>query len=284
VGVTDPREHARRVAAVFDRVAEGYDSPAMRYFPLAADRLAVKLKPAPGHKVLDVCAGTGAVTLALAQMVGPRGRISAIDLSEAMLARLEEKRVKLGIENIDVYVMDAACPEFRSGCFDHVVSSFGIFFMPDMVSALREWVRVLRPGGQVLFTTFAASAFEPYLTMFFDRLQALGVPRPPADSPVRQLHDPEAGRRLAEAAGLTDVQVATEQLGHDLHRVLDWWEIVWYSGLRNYVQGLSPEALETFRSAHLAELESRAGPDGLRLDVPVHFVQGVKPSQDGSKI
>ncbi len=73
MGDNDPREHVRRITAVFDQVAEGYDSPALRYFPFVADRLALKLRPAPGQKVLDICAGTGVVSHALAQQVGPSG-------------------------------------------------------------------------------------------------------------------------------------------------------------------------------------------------------------------
>lgn len=285
MGDNDPRgEHVRRVAATFDRAAEGYDSPAMRYFPFAADRLALKLRPAPGQKVLDVCAGTGVVSLALAQLVGPQGRVFAIDLSEAMLARLEEKKRKFGLEHIDIHVMDAARPEFRSGYFDHVVSSFGIFFMPDMAAALREWVRVLRPGGRLMFTAFAASAFEPYKAMFFERLKSYGVEPAQTMSPARQLYDPAECRRLAESAGLQDVQVETEQLGYHLRDPRDWWEIIRYTGLRNFVQGLAPEALAAFRAAHLAEVESKAGADGLWLDVAVHFVRGIRPGQSNSGI
>jgi len=282
MGEVDPQEHVRRVTAVFDRVAEGYDGPALRYFPYAADRLVLRLHPKPGDKVLDVCAGTGAASLALAQVVGPRGRVFAIDLSEAMLARLDEKRRKFGIEQLDVHVMDAAKPEFRRDYFNHVVSSFGIFLMPDMTAALREWVRVLRPGGRLMFTAFTGSAFEPGKTLFFDRLKALGVDTAPAMSPARQLEDPDACRRLAEAAGLADVVVETEQLGYHLRKARDWWEIVWFTGLRNFVQNLPLDAVESFRRAHLAEVETLAGPDGIWLDVGVHFVRGTKPEAGAS--
>lgn len=280
----DPREHVRRVTAVFDQVADGYDSPALRYFPLAADRLALKLRPTPGQKVLDVCAGTGVASLALAQLVGPSGRVFAIDLSEAMLARLEEKKRQFGLEHIDVHVMDASRPEFHSEYFDHVVSSFGIFFMPDMASALREWVRVLRPGGTLMFTAFAASAFEPCKTMFFERLKNYGVEPAQAMSPARQLYDPAECRRLAESAGLRDVQVESEQLGYRLRNPQDWWEIVWYTGLRNFVQGLAPDELAAFRAAHLAEVELKAGAEGLWIDAAVHFARGIRPGRKISGI
>lgn len=48
-----------RLAAIFNEVAAGYDSPALRFFPFAADRLITRLQPRAGEKILDVAAGTG---------------------------------------------------------------------------------------------------------------------------------------------------------------------------------------------------------------------------------
>ena len=118
------------MTAVFNRVARGYDDPALRFFPFGADRLIVRLDPDREAKILDVATGTGAVALAAAQAVGAEGRVMAIDLAEGMLDRLQEKIVKFGIRNIDRHVMDAATLEFRRDYFDFVVCSFGIFFCP----------------------------------------------------------------------------------------------------------------------------------------------------------
>src|SRR3972149_4793982 len=142
----DPPE---AVASIFNRVAAGYDDAALRFFPFCADRLITRLNPAPGTKILDIATGTGVVALAAAQAVGDRGRVMAIDLAEGMLDRLQEKIGKFGIPNIDLHVMDAAALEFRSEYFDHVVCSFGIFFLPDMSVGLREWTRGTKPGGRI---------------------------------------------------------------------------------------------------------------------------------------
>ncbi len=153
---------------------------------------------------MDIAAGTGVVALAAAQAVGARGRVMAIDLAEGMLDRLQEKIVKFGIGNIDLHVMDAQKLDFRRDYFDYVICSFGIFFLPDMSAALREWVRVLKPGGRVVFTTFGKSAFQPMMQRFIGRLQQYGVLSPDDSAPAgMRLADATRCRELVEGAGLS---------------------------------------------------------------------------------
>ncbi len=60
--------------------------------------------------------------------------------------------------------------------------------------------------------------------------------------------------------------------------------IVRYTGLRNFMQGLAPDALAAFRVVHLVEVESKAVADGIWLDVAVHFVRGNRPARPNSGI
>lgn len=145
--MTEDASAARdRLTAVFNQVATGYDSPALRFFPFAADRLILRLQPNAGEKVLDVATGTGAATLAAAQAVGTSGRVIAIDIADDMLTRLQSKIDKFGITNVDLHVMDAAALEFRRDYFHHVISGFGLFFLPDMGAAAAVGGGVA-PGG-----------------------------------------------------------------------------------------------------------------------------------------
>lgn len=275
----------QQVARVFNQVAAGYDHAALRFFPFAADRLIMRLNPASGTKILDVAAGTGAVALAAAQAVGPQGRVSAVDLAETMLDRLQEKIAKFGIRNIDLHVMDAAALEFRRDYFDFVVCSFGIFFLPDMVAGLKEWVRVTKPGGRIMFTAFGQPAFQPMMDRFIRRLERYGIRPPDPGTPLAgmRLADPARCRELLDAAGLTNIDVATEQLGYHLKDETQWWDVVWNSGTRGWIEKVPLAELESFRGAHLAEIRPLLGEQGLWLNVETHFATGIKPSAPSSR-
>jgi ubiquinone/menaquinone biosynthesis C-methylase UbiE len=273
----DPRA---QVAAAFNRVAAGYDNPASRFFPFCADRLIVRLNPARGAKILDVATGTGVVAMAAMQAVGHEGRVMAIDLAEGMLDRLQTKIDKFGIPNIDLHVMDAAALEFRSNYFDHVVCSFGISFLPDMALGLREWARVTKPGGRILFTVFGKQAFQPMMELFIRRIENFGVDAPDEDTPfaAMRLADPERCRDLLSGAGFKDIEVHTEQLGYHLKDEAEWWEVIWNSGMREWVERIPPARQESFRVEHLADVRPLMSEQGLWLNVETLFAAGTKPS------
>ncbi|OGI41876.1 MAG: hypothetical protein A2150_04760 [Candidatus Muproteobacteria bacterium RBG_16_64_11] len=276
---TDTDARRSSVIATFDRAAAGYDDEALRFFAFAADRLLVHLNPAPGNKILDIAAGTGAVALAAAQAVGPGGRVAAVDLSQAMLARLETKARALHLDNVDIHVMDAGALEFRRGYFDHAVCAFGLFFLPDMAAALRDWVRVLKPGGTLAFSAFGAEAFQPQMKLFFEALARHGL-GPDGNAPIiaaQRLYDPEYCRSLLSDAGLADAVVHTEQLGYHLKDGREWWTVAWNSALRGWVERLPAEARAEFQRAHVAEVDTLKTANGLWLNVETHFALGRKP-------
>ena len=272
----DPRE---RVISVFNLVAAGYDNPALRFFPFCADRLIARLNPQPGTKLLDVATGTGVVALAAAQAVGEQGRVMAIDLSEAMLDQLHEKIVKFGVRNIDLHVMDAGSLEFRRDYFDTVVCSYGIFFLPDMAAGLREWVRVLKPGGRVIFSVFGERSFQPMMERLVRRLEQHGVAADGDASAcaLKRLADPAQCRNLLSGAGLEQIGVTIEQLGYHLKDETQWWEVLWNSGMRGKLEQIPVAERDAFRAGHLAEVKPLLSEKGLWLDVETRFAVGTKP-------
>lgn len=278
--MTDDTGMRDRLAAVFNEAAAGYDSPALRFFPFAADRLILRLQPHAGDKILDVAAGTGAATLAAAQAVGPNGRVIAVDIAEGMLAQLQAKVDKFGVTNVDLHVMDAGSLEFRRDYFHHVVSAFGLFFLPDMAAALRQWMRVLRPGGTLMFTSFARGAFEPQAQMFFERLVEYGAVAPDQGRAyaMDRLAAAETCRHLLQEAGLTEIEVVSEQLGYHLRDANDWWEIVSFSGFRSLLSRLPEARQEAFRAAHLADIARLQTDRGIWLNVETLFARGRKPA------
>ena len=271
-------QHKQRVTKVFDTIASGYDNAAMRFFYFTADRLVDMLKPLPGQKVLDIAAGTGAFATGCAQAVKPGGRVMAIDLSDAMLGRLSQNAVKLGLTNIDIFQMDAEQLEFRKNHFDHTVCSFGLFFVPDMGKALKEWVRVTKPGGSVMFTSFSDDTFGPMAKMFIDQLEALGVAMNDPPFATQRLSSPDVCRALMADAGLESIELETIQAGYHLQCVDDWWAIVWNSGMRGLVQRLEEPQQQQFKSQHLEDVQALFAEQGLWLNVEVMVSHGRAPA------
>lgn len=268
-----------QIARLFDQLADGYDRAALRFFPFAADRLAQRLAPRPGEKILDVATGTGAVAVALAQRLGGTaaggggGRVMAVDISERMLDRAYANVRRMALHNVDLHPMDAAALEFRSGYFDAISCSFGLFFMQDMVEALREWRRVLRPGGRIALTGFGAEAFRPLADWYCEALRDSGGPAlQPEDFAWQRLATPETATALLTAAGFTRIECTIDQLGYHLQAPQDWWEIVWNSGFRAALADLDDAVLERFRERHLARVGAAFSEEVLWLNVPVLFV------------
>ncbi|HEY5682550.1 MAG TPA: class I SAM-dependent methyltransferase [Sulfuricaulis sp.] len=268
-----------RVISVFNLVADGYDDAALRFFPFCADRLVGRLNPAPGSKFLDVATGTGVVALAAAQAVGQQGRVMAIDLAETMLDRLQEKVAKFGVRNIDLHVMDAGSLDFRRDYFDYVACSFGIFLLPDMAAGLREWVRVLKPGGRVLFTAFGKRAFQPMMERLLTRLEHHGFMSAEEKSAMAsiRLAEPERCRELLFQAGLKEIEVTTEQVGYHLKDESQWRDVLWNSGMRGRLENIPTAERADFMAQHLAEVHPLMTEKGLWLDVETHFAAGTKP-------
>ena len=111
---------------------------------------------ARGQQVLDVACGTGVLARAAADRVGDAGAVVGVDLNPAMLAVAARVRPDLEWREADV----ADLP-FADGRFDAVLCQSALFFFPDVVGALREMARVVRPGGVVAVQTYAALPDQP---------------------------------------------------------------------------------------------------------------------------
>ena len=102
----------------------------------------------PGDAAIDVACGTGKLARALAERVGPRGRVEAVDLSPAMV---ERARAALNsLVQVRVNVADALALPFPDGAFDAATIAFGLRNLPDFEAGFAELRRVVRPAGRVV--------------------------------------------------------------------------------------------------------------------------------------
>jgi len=266
-----------KITQIFDQVAGDYDAPSNRFFPFAADQLTAKMQLHGRQRMLDVATGTGVVAVSAAQMART-GRVLAIDLSSAMLARAQAAADKMALDNIDFFEMDGQALTFKSDYFDHVLCGFGLFFFPDMSAGLTSWLRVLKPGGRVGFTSFAETAFEPMAGLFFARLSAFGLTFERLS--VQTLDHPDKCTQVLSEAGFTEVVVESAALGYHLANAEQWWDVIWGTALRGFLAALSPDALAQFKTEHLAEVATLATEKGLWMPVDVLFSIARKASAE----
>src|SRR5260370_509274 len=143
------------IVGVFSRAAATYDRIGPQIFAHFGEWLVQRARLAPGETVLDVAAGRGAVMFPAARRVGPNGRVIGIDLSAAMVSETAADIRNANLPQIELWQMNAEHLDFPDAAFDAVLCGFALWFFPHPVHALHEFLRVLKPGGRVLLTTWA---------------------------------------------------------------------------------------------------------------------------------
>ncbi|MGY8524467.1 class I SAM-dependent methyltransferase [Paracidovorax citrulli] len=117
-----------------------------------ADDMAGRIAELRPSRVLEIAAGTGVVTRAMAKVLPGEAELTVTDLNAPMLARAEAT----GVDGRQVQwrQADAMQLPFEDGSFDLVVCQFGVMFFPDKGKAFAEARRVLKPGGTLLFNVW----------------------------------------------------------------------------------------------------------------------------------
>lgn len=139
----------RGFAGSIPQLYEHYMVPLM--FDVYAADLSAALRRLCPSRVLEIAAGTGALTRRLAQDLPDGTTVVATDLSEPML----DYAMELGTARpIEWRLADASSLPFPDAEFDAVVCQFGAMFFPDKAQAYAEVRRVLRPGGHFLFNVW----------------------------------------------------------------------------------------------------------------------------------
>jgi ubiquinone/menaquinone biosynthesis C-methylase UbiE len=204
---TTTEEHAAPPEA-WDAIAEGYDRfVAPQEVDLANEALRLAGLE-PGDRFLDVAAGTGGLSLPAARL---GAEVLATDWSPAMIERFEARARKEGLSKAEGRVMDCHALDLPDACFDVTGSQFGVMLVPDQPRALREMVRVTKPGGRVLVLAYGFPPELEFLQFFIGALTAVAPEFPglPDDPPPLefQVSDPEVLHRRLADAGLRDVRI-----------------------------------------------------------------------------
>ncbi|PZR51836.1 demethylmenaquinone methyltransferase [Xylanimonas oleitrophica] len=154
------------VASMFDGIAERYDlvndlvslGQDRRWRRLVREAVAAM----PGEKVLDLAAGTGTSSEPFAE---DGAIVVPSDISLGMLRVGKERR-----PDLPFVAGDATALPFADGAFDAVTISFGLRNVVDTEGALREMLRVVRPGGRIVVCEFSTPTWGPFRTLYMEYL------------------------------------------------------------------------------------------------------------------
>jgi SAM-dependent methyltransferase len=155
--------------------------------PCAA-RLVKRAGVCAGQNVLDVCCGTGVVSVTAARL---GARVTGLDLTPELLERAREN-ARIGNLEIDWHEGDVEKLPFADASFDVVMSQFGHIFAPRPEVAIAEMLRVLKPGGTIAFSTWPP---ELFVGRMFALTASYMPPPPPGVSPPPQWGDPNIVRQ-----------------------------------------------------------------------------------------
>lgn len=175
------------------------------FMPHALD-LARRAAAARPRRILELAAGTGLATRALAEAV-PGARITATDLNEAMVDYAASK-----VAGVEWRTADAMALPFDPGSFDLVVCQFGVMFFPDRPGAFRQIKRVLSPGGRFVFNTWDIidrNAFAAFVADALGRVLLNGDPPTFLQRVPYSYHDVGVISADLAAAGLHVDEVVT---------------------------------------------------------------------------
>src|SRR5918911_3478786 len=162
-----------------------------------------RLDPQPGDTVLELAAGLGDTGFMAARLVGEAGRVIVTDFTPEMLAAARRRAEELGVQNAEFRTLDAERMDLATDSVGGVLCRWAYMLMIDPSAAFAETRRVLRPGGRLAFSVWAARERNPALSLVGRILELRGhIPPPGLNAPTAfAMANPGRIRELVVAAG-----------------------------------------------------------------------------------
>ena len=260
-------------AAFTDAVSRVYERVLVPLiFEPYASALANRLRGMDVSRVLEVAAGTGVVTRALASTLPSSVSIVATDLNTSMLDQAAAAGTSRPVEWRQANAMELP---FADASFDAVVCQFGVMFFPDKPKAFAESRRVLRPGGIFLFEVWDRIEENE----FADAVTSALEPMFPDDPPrflARTPHgyfDTDRIRRDVALGGFTSAPELTTVAERSRAASPDVPAIAYCHGtvLRNEIEARDPAGLERATAAAAAEVARRFGHGAVDGKIQAHI-------------
>jgi SAM-dependent methyltransferase len=223
------------------------------------------VQPQPGQTVLELAAGPGDTGLLAAELVRPHGKLILTDGAEAMVEVARARTEELGLTDVvETRPMELEWIDLPTASVDAALCRWGYMLLADPEAALRETRRVLRPGGRVALSAWAAPEANPWSMGRLLLDQGVVQPRDPAEPGPFALADPDRIRGLLQDAGFDEIVLDAVDFAFTAADADSWWEhqLDCSPTLVESVRDLSPADHYRLRDAVDAFLERFAQADG----------------------
>ena len=245
--------------------------------PYARDLMSRLAEYGPVSNVLEIACGTGRVTRHLRRYFKPPVKLTASDFSNDML---EVAKSVLSHPSIDFRVEDAQDLSFADNSFDLVVCYFGLMFLADKLKGINEALRVLKPGGRFIFSTWDKLDNLPLLKLIFkEHVIAYFKHEDPARFQVPfSLHDTAVLKSWMEAAGFSHVETNRVQLvchSPSVEEIVKGYFTKHSLGAEVYTK--DPGAFDEMARKIEEDVIRLFGPTDINFELTAFFVSGEKP-------
>jgi ubiquinone/menaquinone biosynthesis C-methylase UbiE len=273
-------EIKKNITDLFNKVSTVFDSNGPRYFAYFGEKLVEFAGVKEGQNVLDVASGKGASLFVSAEKVGENGKVIGIDIAEAMVKETNLEIQCRDVKNANVMVMDAENLDFNSGTFDHILCGFAVFFFPDYKIAFNEFMRVLKEGGRVSFTTFLRKRddkfswyhelVEKYLPPSQDELDEYQEEESP------EFHTEEGLYKILKEAEFKNIQVIIEEKVFVYKDEQEWWDKLWTHGSIAVLERIPEDKIKDFKIEVFEKLREIKEAEGIAATISVLYAAGEK--------
>jgi SAM-dependent methyltransferase len=199
-----------------------------------------------------------------ARLVGESGRVIITDFAPEMVAGARRRAEEMGVENAEFRTLDAEQMDLETDSVDGVLCRWGYMLMIDPAKAFAETWRVLRPGGRLAFSVWAARERNPTISLAGGILVELGhTPLPnPQEPGAFVMADPERIRKLVVGAGFVEPEIEEVSFRWQFPDQDAYWHFLTETAasISRILRTLSPEAQNTVRErVHEAARPFHAG-------------------------
>jgi ubiquinone/menaquinone biosynthesis C-methylase UbiE len=233
------------------------------------------------HAVLDTATGPGEPALSIAALVGPEGKIVGIDPIPEMVAAARRAASRLELKNVHFEVAFADHLPFPADTFDAVISRFGVMFFPSPVDALREMLRVLKPGKKLALAAWHFAERNPFhysLARVIDRYVDSPPPEPEALDAFRFAKPGKLQEVLNSAAAIASAERLLQFRINAPISIEDFWtlRLEMSDKLREKISALSKQQMIEVKHQALESLGEYSTDRGLSFPAEVLIVSGAK--------